>query len=923
MVYNFNSDTTVKWSVYRRFDEAERLLHELADQKMYAWDVETSGLDMWGEAKIIGHSFAWRRPNHQIRSIYLPCRHLTVGASLFEDMTQFDPDALSKVLKPILEGNALKIGHNLRFDVHMAHRDQIYTQAPVHDTQTAMRLIDENLKRYRLSSVLQEMRIVHQSDWKNMINADIKRAGRYLGLKPSDVKKKFGYAYVSIDTLGDYACQDAVYEFRLGESQLNYVQQWPNIWAMEMDLFWVCLEMERIGVPIDVAVLQELENEQQLIMNDLAPQIYQLAGEQFDITNDNELRRILFQKLGYPSQGQTKKEKKDRVDDDVLWTLGDQYQAQIAGLIRQFNDAQKIVSTYTQAIVDRADSYHILHSEIDPGGAKTGRVSSKSPNLQNIPIRTELGRRVRKAFVTRPGMFRYCLDYCLTGDTEIITSAGVVPIKDVLGKSVKVLSCSSDGELGFKPIERSARIGVKNVVELELDSGECVCCTEDHEWMTFDGRLIKTGDLQEGMKLRHVRLGKSERYPTWWWRSSFEYKYCHRLVAQDCLGVCPDGYEVDHIDNDPDNWVLSNLVYKTVSQNRGEAAGNWWADASEDQRQQKIKSLIHVIKTNRRSYRGEGNPNYGKRKGPVSLCKTCGCEFYRPPSHKAKYCSKECYAGGNNYKVVRVKKAGRRVVYHLTISDWHTFVLANGLVSGNSQLELRLLAHLTNDPILQRVYHQDLDAHSQTALEVFGTDKKVDGIDMRRIAKILNFGISFGMTEYGLMKNVNKSLPSGQEPITEEKARFYLSSFYQKYRGIDNYRQALWKQVSRNNGLFWNVFGRPRRVPAINSRSDYAVRAAQRQIISTMVQGSAADLVKYCMVAVHQYLKSQTDCEAYMVLMIHDDLQFDLVPEKSAKFIREIKRLMEHTCQKKISVPIKVDIDYFLDNWAQKKSMEL
>lgn len=645
--YEFHTDPEVDWEIVTTPEALEAVARELLTLRCFGWDVETTGVKVWGRSRVIGHAFAWRRPNGQIKSVYIPMRHKT-HLGMFDVVTQLEPEHVIAAVKPALEGPALKIGHNLNFDVAISYHDGIETAADVHDTLIGSKLMDENHRAHKLPMVLERYNVKHQRGWKDMIKPDLAAQAKELRMKPTDLTAQHGYEFVTIDRLGFYACQDAVYELRLGEYQQPYVNQWPEIWAMEMKLFWVCLSMARRGVPINASVLTDLAAEQQAVLDELAPLIWELAGEQFEITNDNQVRRVLFTKLGYPSQGKTKGDV-DRVDDDALWALERHHESKIAKLLRQYSSADKVVTTYTTNIVDLAID-GILHGQIDQAGAKTGRVSMREPNLQNIPVRTELGRRVRAAFPTRKGKVRYCLDY--------------------------------------------------------------------------------------------------------------------------------------------------------------------------------------------------------------------------------------------------------------------------------SQVELRTLAHLSQDPLLLKIYREGLDAHSMTALEAFGTADKVDGVDMRRVAKILNFGVSFGMTEFGLMGNINKDLPEELPPIDEARAKGFLASFYARYQGIDAYRRALCYQAARNNGLIWNIFGRPRRVPHVTHDNDWVRRRAERQAISSMVQGSAADLVKFSMVAVHEYLAAQTDCEAYMVMMIHDDLQFDMAPDGSAKVIREIKRIMEQTCQHKLSVPIKVDVDYFTDNWANKKSLK-
>ena len=117
-----------------------------------------------------------------------------------------------------------------------------------------------------------------------------------------------------------------------------------------------------------------------------------------------------------------------------------------------------------------------------------------------------------------------------------------------------------------------------------------------------------------------------------------------------------------------------------------------------------------------------------------------------------------------------------------------------------------------------------------------------------------------------------------------------------------------------------NLFGRPRRIPAICSSDEWQREAAERKLISTAVQGGAADLVKRAMVYTHEYCQSQPYGKADMVLMVHDDLQFDVSYEGSARIVRDLKHIMETSSSDIIQLPIIADVEYFTTNWANKKS---
>ena len=653
MGYDFQQDPEVSWEILLTQEALEAAGRELADQKVFGWDVETNGSSPYLGKRIIGHAAAHRRPNGQLRTVYAPCRH--EGMGMFDQPTQLTPEAVTAAFKPALEGPALKCGHNLNFDVQFARADGIDTQPTIHDTLVAARIIDENQMSYRLHMVCERMGIQHQRGWKDFIKPDLMAQQKALKLKKKELLTQNGYKFLTIPRGGLYAVQDSAYELRLAEAQFPYMGQWPEIWATEMELFWAAVDMQEAGVLLDIPHLERLREDQLVAMAELAPRIWQLSGEEFDITKDAEVRRILFTKLGYPSQGQTKGgktgDKVDRVDEDALWSLERYHGCQVATLIKEYNASEKITSTYTTSLIAKADANSVLHADFNQNKARTGRASMSDPNLQNIPGRTELGRKVKAAFIARPGMIRYCNDY--------------------------------------------------------------------------------------------------------------------------------------------------------------------------------------------------------------------------------------------------------------------------------SQIELRELGHLSQDPLLLKIFREGLDAHRTTAIEAFGTADTVDGIDMRGVAKILNFGIPFKITEMGVQRNINKLLPAEIPPITEEKAAEYLQNWFAKYAGVKKWSAAAIYAARQNNGLFWNAFGRPRRVPAVCSDQYWRSSAAERQVVSTYVQGSAAEIVKASMVQCHKYLKSQTDCEAKMVLMIHDDLQFDMAPEGSAKTARELKRIMESTCQDRLTVPIVVDVEWFTTNWTEKREMVL
>ena len=225
-----------------------------------------------------------------------------------------------------------------------------------------------------------------------------------------------------------------------------------------------------------------------------------------------------------------------------------------------------------------------------------------------------------------------------------------------------------------------------------------------------------------------------------------------------------------------------------------------------------------------------------------------------------------------------------------------------------SQVELRVLAFYSQDPVMVNAYLNNEDIHSRTSLEVFGNKEKA----FRRLAKIINFGLSYGMAEKGFARQANISI---------EKATEYLSKFFDRYAGISVFKDNFYRHVSSNNGFFTNLFGRPRRVPSINSSDDYTRGRAERQSIASLIQGSAGELTKESLVRVdRKTIENGWENEVFPVCTIHDENQYDVHLSIFPEFCRMVKKEMEDFSEF-APIPIIVDGEYTLTNWSEKKSL--
>jgi DNA polymerase-1 len=212
-----------------------------------------------------------------------------------------------------------------------------------------------------------------------------------------------------------------------------------------------------------------------------------------------------------------------------------------------------------------------------------------------------------------------------------------------------------------------------------------------------------------------------------------------------------------------------------------------------------------------------------------------------------------------------------------------------------SQIELRILAHLANDSTLCEAFRRDEDIHARTASNVFGVPLAHVTPEMRRQAKVINFGIIYGMSAYGLGKEL------GIEP---KVASAYIEGYFQKYRGVKEYIDFSLRE-SREKGYVTTLFGRRRYFPEINSSNQMARNAAERTAINTPIQGTAADLIKAAMIQIHKRL-IDLKLSTKMVMQVHDELVFECPEEELEQARRIIREGMEGVMD--CSVPLKVSL---------------
>ena len=392
-------------------DEAAlgRWLETLAQSALFAFDTETTSLD-YLQARIVGVSFCVE-PG---RAAYVPLGHDYVGAP-----EQLDRDAVLARLKPLLEAERpAKVGHHLKYDAHVLANHGIALGGMAYDTM---------LESYVWNSVATR----HDMD---------SAAERYLGLKTITYEevagkgaKQIPFSQVSIETASTYAAEDADVTLRLHRTLWPAIEREPLLGRLyedfEQPLVPVLLRMERRGVLIDREMLRRQGVELAKRAEELKTAAHAEAGTEFNVDSPKQLQQILYEKMNLPVLRKTPTGQPSTAED-VLEQLAESFT--LPQLILDYRSIAKLRSTYADKLPTQVNpDTGRVHTSYHQAVAQTGRLSSTDPNLQNIPIRTPEGRRIRQAFIAPPGYVLLAADYSqielrimahLSGDASLIAA---------------------------------------------------------------------------------------------------------------------------------------------------------------------------------------------------------------------------------------------------------------------------------------------------------------------------------------------------------------------------------------------------------------------------------------------------------------------------------------------------------------------
>lgn len=601
----------VKYFTILSKGDFEKLLKELRETPLVSIDLETTGKDPM-VASLVGIALSLK----PLSAYYLPLTHSYLGAP-----KQLDKEYVLKELKPILENERIKkYGQNIKYEILLLKREGIDLKGIHFDTMVASYLLNPGKLNHNLSDIA----IEYLSHKMTPISALIGKG-----------KKEITMDEVEIERVTPYACADAEIVLRLAEimePRLKEKGLEKLFHKVEMPLVKVLAEMEASGVLIDKEYLGSLSKEFARELAELERKIYSLAGEKFNINSPKQLSYILFEKLKLPVIEKIKTGYSTK--EGVLRELVPSHE--LPGLLIKYRELAKLKSTYIDALPLLINPQTgRVHTSFNQTVTATGRLSSSEPNLQNIPIRTELGRKIRKAFIPQKGYLLLSADY--------------------------------------------------------------------------------------------------------------------------------------------------------------------------------------------------------------------------------------------------------------------------------SQIDLRVLAHISKDESLRNAFFKGEDVHSRTACEIFGVTKEEVTPELRRIAKTVNFGLSYGMSPFGLSKDLGISL---------EEAENYITKYFERYKGVKEYIEKIIEEA-REKGYVTTLLKRRRYILEINSPDPRLRNFAQRVAINTPIQGTSADIIKVAMLRISERIKRE-GLKSRMIIQIHDELLFEVPKDEVEKVSKLAKEIMESSIE--LEVPIKVDIKTG-KNWAQLENV--
>ncbi len=378
-----------EYSLIQDIGELKEIAQYLRGKKMFSLDIETTSEDPL-TAEIVGLSLCLS-PG---KCYYIPISHSGIER-------QIGLKALKEELGDIFQDKEIKkIGHNIKYDAEVLICNGFKICGIDFDTMVASYVINPEYKQHNLAYLCQTYLNYRKKTYNDIVGKG---------------KNQISFRDVDINIAKEYCCEDSDMSYRLFEVLKHELIKADNIglfYDIEIPLIYVLIDMELTGIKIDVKLFQEMSVEFEKRLETLTKEIYRETGLEFNINSPQQLSYVLFEKLKLPVLKKTTKTKSYSTDVKVLKQLASSGPYKVPSMLLEYRTISKLKSTYLDSLVRLVNpKTGRIHTSFNQTVAATGRLSSSNPNLQNIPVRGEVGREIRKGFVAEDGHFLVSADY--------------------------------------------------------------------------------------------------------------------------------------------------------------------------------------------------------------------------------------------------------------------------------------------------------------------------------------------------------------------------------------------------------------------------------------------------------------------------------------------------------------------------------
>ncbi len=719
-----------------------------------------------------------------------------------------------------------------------------------------------------------------------------------------------------------------------------------NVRRLDMACLPLIEEMNRTGILVSPARFAAVDRDLALEEERLQSEIDALAGYHLNPESGDQVAHLFYDQLGLGSSTLRKTPTGDRYSTEGEILAGLRSQHPLVDLVLDHREINKLRTTYTGPLPLLVGPDGRVRTTLKATTARTGRLASENPNLQNIPVRGDWGLKIRSCFVARPGCRLVSSDLCLHPGTQVQTLLGPMPISS-LRPGDRVLTYRG-GYIRYGLVSQSSDRSMLLSYRLTFDNGESVVSSAEHCWpVRVAGKIVErtTEELEVGSSMIPCRQGcGGDGRLTWYSRGARWYTKQHLLVAEAFLGPRPEGFHTHHKDGNKQNNHPDNLEYK-------ECRSHWSDHGRENYRNQdhtlRLEKLREGIKR-RRPYGGQANPN--SKLSPVD--RTTILKLHRSGvrgvriaeafrisyGHVRKVIREEEATAPENHKLVAKEYVGWAPMWSITVEPDHNYVLACGVVTHNSQVEMRVAAHESGDPNLSKVFWEGLDIHTHTAIALFnlvaeeiytlirgdkaGTLTQVQKEALKEFkqnyrlsSKTLGFAVLYGVSAKGLQIQI---LDAGGPLLSEEQCQAYIDRWFYIYAKVLEWMQLQYQRASRY-GMVWDFFGRHRYVPEVKSVHGRVRAEGMRQAGNHPIQSGAQGIIKTAMYelgALIAYFRSYPGVVCDPLLQIHDEV----INECSQDIARDFALMSQEILSRcvPLSVPVLASGDV-AEDWGSLK----